>query len=58
MLIEPEEKAENTRLSFAQQKIQIVNQFSQLGFDVKLKEQDVDLYEAEFVVSGEPVPTA
>ena len=57
-LPQPEEKAENTRLSFAQQKIQIVNQFSQLGFDVKLKEQDVDLYEAEFVVSGEPVPTA
>ena len=57
-LPQPEEKAENTRLSFAQQKIQIVNQFAQLGFDVKLKEQDVDLYEAEFVVSGEPVPTA
>jgi len=57
-LPQPEEKAENTRLSFAQQKIQIVNQFAQLGFDIKLKEQDVDLYEAEFVVSGEPVPTA
>tara|TARA_R100001594_G_scaffold146503_1_gene197978 strand:+ start:468 stop:2444 length:1977 start_codon:yes stop_codon:yes gene_type:complete len=57
-LPQPEEKAENTRLSFAQQKIQIVNQFAQLGFDVKLKEQDVDLYEAEFVVSGEAVQTA
>ena len=56
-LPQPEEKAENTRLSFAQQKIQIVNQFAQLGFDVKLKEQDVDLYEAEFVVSGEAVQT-
>jgi hypothetical protein len=57
-LPQPEEKAENTRLSFAQQKIQIVNQFAQLGFDVKLKEQDVDLYDAEFVVSGEAVQTA
>ena len=44
--------------SFAQQKIQIVNQFAQLGFDIKLKEQDVALYDAEFIVSGEPVPTA
>ena len=54
----PEEKAENTRLSFAQQKIQIVNQFAQLGFEVKLKEQDVPIYDAEFIVSGDAVPTA
>tara|TARA_R110000824_G_scaffold74443_5_gene189240 strand:- start:5300 stop:7252 length:1953 start_codon:yes stop_codon:yes gene_type:complete len=58
MLGNPEEKAENTRLSFAQQKIQIVSQFSQLGFDIKLKEQDVDIWEADFLVSGEPMPTA
>jgi len=57
-LPQPEEKAENTRLSFAQQKIQIVNQFSQLGFDIKLKEQDVPIWEADFIVSGEPMPTA
>jgi hypothetical protein len=57
-LPQPEEKAENTRLAFAQQKIQIVNQFAQLGFDVKLKEQDVPLWEADFVVSGDAVPTA
>ena len=57
-LPQPEEKAENTRLSFAQQKISIVSQFANLGFDVKLKEQDVDLYDAEFIVSGEAVPTA
>jgi len=57
-LPQPEEKAENTRLAFAQQKIQIVNQFAQLGFDIKLKEQDVPLWEADFVVSGAPVPTA
>ena len=54
----PEEKAENTRLSFAQQKVAIVNQFSQLGFDIKLKEQDVPLHEAEFIISGKPTPMA
>ena len=58
VLPQPEEKAENTRLAHAQQKIQIVNQFAQLGFDIKLKEQDVALFEAEFIVSGDPVPTA
>ena len=58
VLPQPEEKAENTRLSFAQQKISVASQFANLGFDVKLKEQDVDLYDAEFIVSGEAVPTA
>jgi hypothetical protein len=57
-LPQPEEKAENTRLSFAAQKIQIANQFSQLGFSVKLKEQDVPIWDADFIVSGEAVPTA
>jgi len=57
-LPQPEEKAENTRISLTQQRIQIVSQFAQLGFDVKLKEQNVTLDEAEFVVSGEAVPTA
>jgi len=57
-LPQPEEKAENTRLAFAQQKIQIVNQFSQLGFDVKLKEQDVPIWQADFIISGDAVPTA
>ena len=58
VLPQPEEKAENTRLAHAQQKIQIVNQFAQLGFDIKLKEQDVDVFEADFIISGDPVPTA
>ena len=57
-LPQPEEKAENTRIAHAQQKIQIVNQFAQLGFDIKLKEQDVDVFDADFIVSGDPVPTA
>ena len=57
-LPQPEEKAENTRLSFAQQKIQIVNQFAQLGFSVALKEQDVPIWDADFIISGEAVPKA
>ena len=57
-LPQPEEKAENTRLSFAAQKIQIANQFSQLGFSVKLKEQNVPIWQADFIISGEAVPTA
>ena len=57
-LPQPEEKAENTRLAFAQQKIQIATQYAQMGFDVRLKEQDVPLFEADFVVSGMAVPTA
>ena len=58
VLPQPEEKAENTRIAHAHQKIQIVNQFAQLGFDIKLKEQDVDVFEADFIISGDPVPTA
>ena len=58
VLPQPEEKAENTRIAHAQQKIQIVNQFAQLGFEIKLKEQDVDVFEADFIISGDPVPTA
>ena len=57
-LPQPEEKAENTRLAFAQQKIAIINQFAALGFDIKLKEQDVPLWEADFIISGDPMPTA
>jgi len=51
----PEEKAESTRLSMAQQKIQIVTQIAGLGFDITLKEQDVPIDAAEFIISGEPV---
>ena len=57
-LPQPEEKAENTRLSFSQQKVQIANQFAQLGFDIKLKEQDVGFDEVDFIISGEAVPSA
>ena len=53
LLPTPEEKAEATRISFAQQRIGIASQFAQLGFDIKLKEEDVDITDAEFVVSGD-----
>ena len=53
LLPTPEEKAEATRISFAQQRIAIASQFAQLGFDIKLKEEDVPLEDAEFVVSGD-----
>jgi len=57
LLPTPEEKAEATRISFSQQRIGIANQFAQLGFDVKLKEEGVSLEDAEFVVSGEMAKT-
>jgi hypothetical protein len=53
----PEEKAEATRISFAQQRVGIASQFAQLGFEVKLKEEDVDITEAEFVVKGDMAQT-
>jgi len=55
-LPQPEEKAEATRISFAQQRIQVASQYAQLGFDVRLKDQDVPLEDAEFVISGEYLP--
>ena len=57
-LPQPEEKAENTKLSFAMQKINIASQFSKLGFEVSLKEQNADVIDAEFVVSGKATETA
>ena len=53
----PEEKAEATRISFAQQRVGIAGQFAQLGFEVKLKEADVPLEDAEFIVTGEMAQT-
>jgi hypothetical protein len=55
----PEEKADATIISHTQQKVAMASQLSQLGFNVELKDKDeTDLLEIEFVVSGEPVPTA
>ena len=57
-LPQPEERAEATRIQFAQQKVAIAQQYAQLGFNVALKDQDVSLEEAEFTISGEMVETA
>ena len=50
----PEEKAEATKISFALQRTQLAAQLAQLGYDVNLKDPNVDVEEARFVVSGEP----
>ena len=52
-LLQPEEKAEATRLSFAQQRISAANMLFQMGFDVSIKSENVGVDEVRFVVSGE-----
>ena len=54
----PEEKAEATRISFAQQRAQVASMYLQLGYQVRLKEEDVPLDQAEFIIGGEAVPLA
>ena len=58
VLPNPEEKAEATRIAHAQQKTGIASQLLQMGFDIELKDDNVDLMEVDFVISGEPVPSA
>jgi hypothetical protein len=57
LLPTPEEKAEATRISFAQQRVGIASQLAQLGFEIKLKEDNIGLEEAEFIVTGEMAKT-
>ena len=57
VLPNPEEKAEATRISHAQQRTVIANQLLGMGFDVELKDDKVDLMEVDFIISGEPVPS-
>jgi hypothetical protein len=54
----PEEKAEATRINFASQRVQIAKQLNDLGFDLVLKQQDSNMDDVDFIVSGEPVPSA
>ena len=56
----PEEKAEATRISFAQQRVAIANQLNQMGFTVKLKDDGakVMMEDAIFTIEGEAVSTA
>ncbi len=52
----PEEKAEATRLSFAQQRIAMASQLNQMGLTITLKEQGVMMEDAQFMIEGEVVP--
>ena len=52
----PEEKAEATRISFAQQRVAVASQLNQMGFTVKLKDQGEDMESISFVIEGESVP--
>ena len=52
----PEEKAEATRISFSQQRVAVASQLNQMGFTVKLKDQNMDLEDVAFVIEGESVP--
>ena len=52
----PEEKAEATRISFAQQRVSMASQLNNMGFTIKLKEQGVVMEEAQFMIEGEVVP--
>ena len=54
----PEEKAEATRISFAQQRVSMASQLTNMGFTIKLKDQGVIMEEAQFMVEGEVVPMA
>jgi len=58
VLLNPEEKAEATRIAQSQQKAAIAAQMLNMGFDVKLKGNEVAIDELDFLVTGEPVPTA
>ena len=55
-LLNPEEKAEATKISFAQQRAQVANMYLALGFEVKLKGDNINLDDAEFIISGKAVP--
>ena len=54
----PEEKAEATRISFAQQRVAIASQLNQMGFTIKIKEGGVLMEDALFTIDGEAVSTA
>ena len=58
VLPNPEEKAEATKISFAQQRAQVVMMYQQLGYEVRLKDDGVNLDEAEFIITGQAVPMA
>jgi|SRR3989344_2768137 len=52
----PEEKAESTRITFAQQRVNIASALHQLGFNIEIKSSKVGLDNIDFIVSGETLP--
>ena len=52
----PEEKAEATKISFAQQRVSVANMLFQMGFDVKSRSSGVSVDDIDFLVSGEAKP--
>ena len=52
-LQQPEEKAEVTRISFAQQRISAVNMLVSMGFTVELESESIGLDEINFKISGQ-----
>ena len=58
VLPNPEEKAEATRIAQSQQKAAIAQQMLGMGFDVKLKGNELKIDDLDFLISGEAVPTA
>mgnify|MGYP000303644351 CR=1 FL=1 len=53
-LPQPEEKAEATRISFAQQRISAANMLFQMGFDIEVSSEEPGIDNVDFKVSGEP----
>ena len=49
----PEEKAEATKISFAQQRVSVANMLFQMGFEVKSRSSGVSVDDIDFLVSGE-----
>ena len=58
VLPNPEEKAEATRISFSQQRVNNAKILLDMGYTLKLKNENVDMDDIMFVVTGEPVPLA
>lgn len=55
-LPQPEEKAEATRLAFAQQRISAAQQLSMMGFELKIKSPDVGIADIDFIIAGQSQP--
>jgi hypothetical protein len=52
-LKQPEEKAEATRIAFAQQRVSVANMLLQMGFGVEIKAGKMGIDNIEFEISGE-----